>query len=91
MRNYTGLAVWGCLLALLALEFIDLGSPAKDQTAKSGSIQPEPAAVPSATPAGDGKARVAKAGALDKRGRASVHVPFSHVREKRDGSISYRQ
>lgn len=25
MRNYTGLAVWGCLFACLALEFIDFG------------------------------------------------------------------
>ena len=94
MRNYTGLAVWGCLSALLALEFIDFGSPAGNQTAKSGSIRPEPAAVPSALPAYDGKAKVAtvaKTGALDRRRRESLHVPFAHIREKSDGTMSYRQ
>ena len=91
MRNYTGLAVWGCLLALLAIEFIDLGSPSESRTAKSGNIRPAPAAIPSAIPAGDGKAKVPKAVVLEKRRRESLHVPFSHIRDKHDGSISFRQ
>jgi small neutral amino acid transporter SnatA (MarC family) len=80
MRNYTGLAVWGCLLGLLALEFIDFDSSPKAQSAKSDPIQSAPAAFPAAVPDIVGKA-----------GAASVHAPFSHIREKRDGSFSYRQ
>lgn len=96
MRNYTGLAVWGCLMALLTLEFVDFGSPSKSRTAKSGSIQPAPAAASSAIPAGDDAKAMApksvvKAGPSDKRSRESLHVPFAHIRAKGDGSISYRQ
>jgi hypothetical protein len=90
MRNYTGIAVWGCLLAFLALEFIDFGSSPKAQTAKSEPIQLAPAPVPAMVPGND-KARVAKTGAGYRRGRENVHVPFSHIRDKRDGYLSYRQ
>ena len=91
MRNYTGIAVWGCLLSLLAIEFIDFDSSPKARSANSAPIQSVPAAAPAPIPEIAGKAKMAKAGPIDKRGRESVHAPFSHIREKRDGSLSFRQ
>lgn len=91
MRNYTGIAVWGCLLSLLAIEFIDFDSSPKARTASSAPIQPVPAAAPAPIPEIAGKARAAKAGPIVKRGREGAHAPFSHIREKRDGSLSFRQ
>jgi hypothetical protein len=35
MRNYTGLAVWGCLFACLALEFIDFDGGKADVEPKA--------------------------------------------------------
>lgn len=91
MRNYTGIAVWGCLLSLLAVEFIDFDSSLKARTAKSAPIQSIPAAAPAPIPEIAGKASVAKVGPIDRRGREAAHAPFSHIREKRDGSLSFRQ
>lgn len=36
MRNYTGLAVWGCLFACLALEFIDFKGGGKADLGSKG-------------------------------------------------------
>jgi hypothetical protein len=91
MRNYTGIAVWGCLLSLLAIEFIDFDSPPKARTANSAPTQSAPSAASAPIPEIAGKAIVAKAGPIDKRGREGAHAPFSHIREKRDGSLSFRQ
>jgi hypothetical protein len=90
MRNYTGLAVWGCLAGLLALEFIDFGFSPKTRTVNSGPNRSAPA-DPAPVPQMASKAAPAKAGALGKRGRENVPAPFSHIRDKRDGTLSFRQ
>lgn len=91
MRNYTGLAVWGCLLGLLALEFIDFDSSSKAITANRGSTQPAPAAQPAPVAHSVVPAALPAPKTAGKARAAGVHDPFSHIRDKRDRYLSFRQ